>query len=156
AKGAPHAEPDRGRDEGHRLLDRADPHGHRQLPGLPVGGLRGQSPRSPARDRRTRLLPALLLHFVSTDLYVVEKLGLRRLMDYFDRNGEPIDAQDWGNRGADNNYRRVAEDYVDSYRVSTVWLGLDHGSGQGPPRIFETMVFGEDKPGWDLYCKRYS
>jgi hypothetical protein len=27
-------------------------------------------------------------------------------------------------------------------RVSTVWLGLDHGFGSGPPVIFETMVFG--------------
>jgi len=34
--------------------------------------------------------------------------------------------------------------------VSTVWLGLDHGYGGGPPLIFETMVFGgaHDEDQW--------
>lgn len=27
-------------------------------------------------------------------------------------------------------------------RVSTVFLGLDHRFGEGPPLLFETMVFG--------------
>ena len=26
-------------------------------------------------------------------------------------------------------------------RVSTVWLGIDHQFGNGPPLIFETMTF---------------
>lgn len=29
----------------------------------------------------------------------------------------------------------------DGMWVSTVWLGLDHSFGSGPPLIFETMVF---------------
>lgn len=33
---------------------------------------------------------------------------------------------------------------ADDVRISTVFLGLDHGFG-GPPKLFETMVFG----GWD-------
>lgn len=42
--------------------------------------------------------------------------------------------------------RRVAEDHVGLYRVSTVFLGLDHNFhrvfyGDGPPIVFETMVF---------------
>lgn len=39
--------------------------------------------------------------------------------------------------------RRVAETMVEGVRVSTVFLGLDHGwGGKGPPVIFETMIFG--------------
>lgn len=39
-------------------------------------------------------------------------------------------------------------------RVSTVWLGLDHGFGNAKPLIFETMVF--DRHGHDVYQARYS
>jgi hypothetical protein len=39
-------------------------------------------------------------------------------------------------------WQRVAEDYVGPYRVSTVFLGIDHGfDPEGPPILFETMVF---------------
>lgn len=38
-------------------------------------------------------------------------------------------------------------------QVSTVFLGLDHGYGEGPPILFETLVFGGplDQSG-DRYC----
>lgn len=49
--------------------------------------------------------------------------------------------------------RRVAEDFVGSVRVSTVFLGLNHQFGDGPPILFETMVFGGVLD--DLTC-RYS
>lgn len=39
--------------------------------------------------------------------------------------------------------------------ISTVWLGLDHQFGDGPPLIFETMLF-QDGSGMDEYCERYS
>lgn len=38
--------------------------------------------------------------------------------------------------------KRVAQDTVGPARVSPVFLGLDHRWGEGPPLIFETMVFG--------------
>jgi len=39
--------------------------------------------------------------------------------------------------------RHVAETWVTlAIRVSTVFLGLDHAWGNGPPVLFETMVFG--------------
>lgn len=37
--------------------------------------------------------------------------------------------------------RHVAEDEIGNARVSTVFLGLDHQWGGGPPLLFETMVF---------------
>ncbi len=39
--------------------------------------------------------------------------------------------------------RRVAEDVVNGVRVSTVFLGLNHQWGKGPPLLFETMTFGD-------------
>ena len=38
---------------------------------------------------------------------------------------------------------RVAETIIGEIRISTVFMGLDHRfSGEGPPILFETMVFG--------------
>jgi len=38
--------------------------------------------------------------------------------------------------------RRVDSTKIGSILVSTVFLGLDHQFGDGPPLLFETMVFG--------------
>lgn len=42
--------------------------------------------------------------------------------------------------------------------VSTVFLGLDHSFGEGPPVLFETMVFGgpENRTPIDDYQERYT
>ena len=42
-------------------------------------------------------------------------------------------------KGADGRVARTAHGGV---IVSTVFLGLDHNWGDGPPLLFETMVFG--------------
>jgi hypothetical protein len=39
--------------------------------------------------------------------------------------------------------RRVAYTEVGPWRVSTVFLGLDHSFGGRPPLLFETLVFPE-------------
>lgn len=63
---------------------------------------------------------------------------------HFDRRGRPMTMYQWAERFEhDFAYRIVASTYVGPYRVSTVWLGIDHGFGSGGrPLIFETMVFG--------------
>ncbi len=38
-------------------------------------------------------------------------------------------------------------------RVSTVFLGIDHSWGEGPPLVFETMIFGGPQDG---YQDRYT
>jgi predicted cobalt transporter CbtA len=41
--------------------------------------------------------------------------------------------------------------------VSTVWIGIDHRFGDdGPPLIFETMVFNRAEGWGELDCERYS
>jgi hypothetical protein len=38
--------------------------------------------------------------------------------------------------------RKVAQDRLGDVVISTVFLGLDHSFGRGPPLLFETMIFG--------------
>ena len=82
---------------------------------------------------------------------------------YFDRDGTPITFKEWGRlRFGDvrgdrlMDYCRVASTLVGEVWVSTVWLGIDHGfRSDGPPIIFETMVFGggDTYDGWqDRYA----
>jgi hypothetical protein len=88
---------------------------------------------------------------------------------YFDRNGRQISMRQWAElmrlkhlyrRARPDGWTTPAEDptrigldRVGEATVSTVWLGLDHRLGEGPPLIFETMVFGG--PG-DDEMERYS
>jgi hypothetical protein len=81
-------------------------------------------------------------------------LGLRSPVDYFDRAGRPISLAVWAWLLERPDYRRVALDGVGPCHVSTVWLGIDHSFGQGPPVIFETMVFSDAetwRPEWGRY-----
>jgi hypothetical protein len=77
---------------------------------------------------------------------------------YYDLDGRPISRDEWARlmtlkhearrAGNDGDTRpgddpsRIGSDHVGDVWVSTVWLGLDHNWGPGPPLIFETMVFG--------------
>lgn len=61
------------------------------------------------------------------------------MSEYYDRQGNPISMDEWVNRFRDN---RVAYDEIDGITISTVYLGLNHAFDEGPPLIFETMIFG--------------
>jgi hypothetical protein len=41
-----------------------------------------------------------------------------------------------------NDNRRVAYTKIGDVQISTVFLGLDHSFDDGPPLVFETMIFG--------------
>lgn len=51
---------------------------------------------------------------------------------------------EFGLRITDIAYKHVGVTAIDDEtEVSTVWMGLDHNFfGEGPPLIFETMIFG--------------
>lgn len=82
---------------------------------------------------------------------------------WFDKAGNPMDEREAfrlrydmqpGGGGPVSDYARIGLDEVGDARVSTVWLGLDHGFlPGGPPLIFETMIFGGD---YADYCQRYA
>lgn len=54
---------------------------------------------------------------------------------------------------ADEERRIALDELADNVTVSTVFLGLDHQYGNGPPLLFETMVFGGS---FNYEMRRYS
>jgi hypothetical protein len=54
---------------------------------------------------------------------------------------------------AGDRERIVAQVEIGDVFVSTVFIGLDHNWGEGPPLVFETMIFGGE---FDQYQYRYS
>ena len=59
-----------------------------------------------------------------------------------------VDALVWGKWFGDHRKRRVAYTKVGERFVSTVFLGLDHNyDDEGPPILFETMIFEGDDGG---------
>src|SRR5258706_9204573 len=65
------------------------------------------------------------------------------------------DLMEWGRRFGSTN-RHVAESYVGSLRVSTVFLGIDHRvfQGGGLPILFETMIFCIDND-YQVHCSTW-
>lgn len=57
---------------------------------------------------------------------------------------QPTDALTMGKWFAEDetNRRRLACDRIGELKVSTVFLGLNHQWNDGPPLLWETMVFG--------------
>jgi hypothetical protein len=79
---------------------------------------------------------------------------------YYAMNGRPMTQMEWAR--AFEHDRHISLDYIrlrgHMYRVSTVWLGLDHNFWPGgPPLIFETIVFeDDDMGGFENLMNRYS
>jgi hypothetical protein len=74
---------------------------------------------------------------------------------YYNRAGQPLaehavmSPEVWS-----EDARRVGSTNVGPYLVSTVHLVIDHSHGDGPPVIFETMVF-RDGDFLGEFCARY-
>ena len=66
------------------------------------------------------------------------------MTDHYNRQGEPTTQGEWFKtlQQPFEESRRVAQDKRDDVNVSTVFLGSNHNYGEGPPLIFETMIFG--------------
>lgn len=60
--------------------------------------------------------------------------------NYYDRAGNPITVEEWA-KAFENAGNVLLKTDVDEATVSTVWLGVDHSFGSGPPLLFETMIF---------------
>ena len=84
-----------------------------------------------------------------------------------DENHNPVPtdingaAEMYENGKAFESARRVGLTNIRKVRVSTVFLGIDHQFGDGPPLLFETMVFPKNENAkmglWhDLDQERYS
>ncbi len=84
---------------------------------------------------------------------------------YYNKQCEPIDWQEYarlceekyGPDPKEDGYHRVGSTHVGEYWISTVWIGIDMGyDPDGPPIIFETMVFAGEGVRHDLDCRRYA
>jgi len=58
-----------------------------------------------------------------------------------DKKAVPVDLITWA-KWFETADLHVAMDEIGDVRISTVFLGLDHQFGDGPPLLFETLVFG--------------
>lgn len=78
----------------------------------------------------------------------------KRMSHYFlneDKTYRPCAVLEWAKQ-FETMDRRVAEDFVNDIRISTVWMGYNiHYIN--PPLVFETMIF---KNGKEIYCTRCS
>lgn len=86
-----------------------------------------------------------------------------------DDAGEPVRERDtiawgaWLEAAFKDGRKHVGHDTVGPYYISTVFLGVDYAFGEGPPVLWETMIFGVADVGFhgkryrkELYCERYS
>ena len=64
-------------------------------------------------------------------------------LHYILKDGQPVKAEllVWA-KWFEKSERTVAKDEIGKVLVSTVFLGLDHRFGSGPPVLWETMIFG--------------
>ena len=64
--------------------------------------------------------------------------------------------EEWGEWWENHNNRRVAQETIGDVRISTVFLGLDHGfkpvNHCNPPIVFETMIFGGKHNDYQERC----
>lgn len=58
--------------------------------------------------------------------------------------------EEWG-RWFQTHDRHVAVEAIGGYRISTVFLGIDHSFGRGLPILFETMIFNPDGDDRDMW-----
>jgi hypothetical protein len=74
------------------------------------------------------------------------------------RNVVTVDLDTWA-RWFETSNRVVKQEHIGPYFVSTVFLGINHRFvGNGPPLIFETMVFHPSAStlGAEMECERCS
>jgi hypothetical protein len=70
------------------------------------------------------------------------------------REAVPVDMMTWA-RWFEKGNRVLKRETIGNADVSTVFLGLNHQFGDGPPMIFETMVFGGELDQEQDRCSTY-
>lgn len=83
---------------------------------------------------------------------------------YYDREGRRLSAEEWVVLYEDVTYRCIRSSNIGAYRVSTLYVGIDHNAVEsGAPMIFASFVLAKpdarQAPHWtrlEAYTKRYS
>lgn len=95
--------------------------------------------------------PELNKYFTKKDKFILDE----------NNNAIPATLMEWGMFLENEHDRKIVkQEMVNGFRVSTVFLGLDHNwnifnEENHKPHIFETMVF-KGEGGTENYCDRYS
>lgn len=72
-----------------------------------------------------------------------------------DSNGSPVPCPnlfEWAEWLETSKDRQVKLDTFGEIKCSTVFLGIDHNWGEGPPVLWETMIFGGPMNGEQHRC----
>ena len=78
------------------------------------------------------------------------------MIAYYHRDGTLYtgDVLEWAKDFEESDRQVASTCLLNRVWISTVWMGLDHSFGSGPPLIFESMAFfGSAR---DRDCDRYS
>lgn len=71
------------------------------------------------------------------------------MAQFYDLGNVPVSMEEWS--GTIRLDRHIGSTYIGRGKrqvwVSTVFLGLNHAYDDGPPLLYETMVFGLDEEG---------
>lgn len=81
-------------------------------------------------------------------------------MDHWilDENGEPqrTDLMTWARWFQDTDARQISRTWLpNGIEVSTVFLGIDHNFGSGPPILWESLAFDKEHGSMDGTMRRY-
>lgn len=77
------------------------------------------------------------------------------LMDADHNISEAKNIEDWAFHW-DDSHRQIACSGNQNIYISTVFLGMDHNfDGDGPPILFETMIFGGENDGYQVRYATY-
>lgn len=87
-----------------------------------------------------------------SDYYLIDAQGQTTPIACFPGGQLDLAAFDRFERCKKEHHKVARETHGDA-DVSTVFLGLDHQFDDGPPLLFETMIFGGKH---DDYCERYA
>ena len=88
---------------------------------------------------------------------------MKRMSGYYILNdhNEPVECHNlmqWGEwlQKANRIVKQDKVGKVGEVLVSTVFFGLDHSFGSGPPLLFETMIFGGERDGYQERCSTWA
>lgn len=74
---------------------------------------------------------------------------------YFDWDSRPIKKWEYHVKSIYFS-KHVGLDIINGWRISTVWMGLNHAFfREHPPLIFETMIFTEEGTSENDFCSHY-
>jgi len=77
------------------------------------------------------------------------------MIEYRDKQGNPVTLDEWAKLNEDRGYCRVGLDIVGDKRISTIFLGIPHLGELGLIYYFETLVFSEEDSFIETDGQRY-